>query len=73
MVNKSPNWGYSPSKWPKWLINGGLLTTNYLLTGMILQAKVIGSVGYNPNIHHFEVGEISHLLSIDPNFRPGTS
>ena len=23
MVNKSPNWGYSPSKWPKWLVNGG--------------------------------------------------
>ena len=29
----SPNWGYSPSKWPKWLVNGG----NYLLAGMILQ------------------------------------
>ena len=28
MVSKSPNWGYSPSKWPKWLINGGY----YLLT-----------------------------------------
>ena len=23
MVSKSPNWGYSPSKWSKWLINGG--------------------------------------------------
>ena len=23
MVSKSPNWGCSPSKWPKWLINGG--------------------------------------------------
>ena len=21
--SKSPNWGCSPSKWPKWLINGG--------------------------------------------------
>ena len=20
---KSPKWGYSPYKWPKWLINGG--------------------------------------------------
>ena len=30
MVSKSPNWGYSPSKWPKWLIHGGLLAT-YLL------------------------------------------
>ena len=23
MVSKSPNWGYSPYKWPKWLINRG--------------------------------------------------
>ena len=23
MVSKSPNWGCSPSKWPKWLINRG--------------------------------------------------
>jgi len=23
MVSKSPKWGYSPSKWAKWLINGG--------------------------------------------------
>ena len=23
MVSKSPNWGCSPYKWPKWLINGG--------------------------------------------------
>ena len=23
MVSKSPNWGYSPSKWPKWGINRG--------------------------------------------------
>ena len=23
MVSKSPKWGYSPSKWPKWLMNGG--------------------------------------------------
>ena len=23
MVSKSPKWGYSPSKLPKWLINGG--------------------------------------------------
>ena len=23
MVNKSPKWDCSPSKWPKWLINGG--------------------------------------------------
>ena len=28
MVSKSPKWGYSPYKWPKWLINGGY----YLLT-----------------------------------------
>ena len=28
MVSKSRNWGYSPSKSPKWLINGGY----YLLT-----------------------------------------
>ena len=25
--SKSPNWGCSPSKCPKWLINGGLLTS----------------------------------------------
>ena len=31
---KPPNWGYSPSKWPFY----GLGVTNYLLTGMILQA-----------------------------------
>ena len=35
MVSKSPKWGYSPYKWPKWLINGG--DPNDLLTGMILQ------------------------------------
>ena len=23
MVSKSPNWGCSPCKWPKWLISGG--------------------------------------------------
>ncbi len=34
MVSKSPKWGYSPYKWPKWLI---MEVTNYLLTGMILQ------------------------------------
>ena len=35
---KSPNWGCgTPSKWPKWLINGG--DPNYLLTGMILQVQ----------------------------------
>ena len=22
MVSKSPKWGYSPYKWPKWLVNG---------------------------------------------------
>ena len=37
MVSKSPNWGYSPYKWPKWLINGG--DPKYLLTGMILQVS----------------------------------
>ena len=30
IVSKSPNWGYSLSKWPKWLINGGYYW--YLLT-----------------------------------------
>ena len=35
MISKSPNWGCSPSKWPKWLVNGGV--TTYLPTGMILQ------------------------------------
>ncbi len=23
MVSKSPKWGYSPHKWPKWLVNRG--------------------------------------------------
>ena len=23
MVSKSPKWGYSPYKWPIWLIHGG--------------------------------------------------
>ena len=31
MFSKSPKWGYSPSKWPKLLINGGLLLTTYKL------------------------------------------
>ena len=39
MVSKSPKWGYSPDKWPKWLINGVLY--NYLLSGMILQEGVM--------------------------------
>jgi len=30
----SPNWCYSPSKWPKWLVKG---VTAHLLTGIILQ------------------------------------
>ena len=37
MVSKSPNWGYSPSKWSKWPLNG---VTNHVLTGMILQVGV---------------------------------
>ena len=32
-------------------------------------SKWLGSVGYNPNIHHLYVGEIAHLLTIDPNFQ----
>ena len=32
MVSKSPNWGYSPSKWRKWLINR---VTNHFPTKMI--------------------------------------
>ena len=41
MVSKSCNWGCSPSKWPKWFINGGysLLT---VLTGMIPQVFLGG-------------------------------
>ena len=38
MGNKSPNWGDSPSKWPKWLINGG--DPKHLLSGMILQVGI---------------------------------
>ena len=43
MVSKSPNWGYSPSKWPFRGLEIGV--TNYLLTGMILQ--VLGDVAKN--------------------------
>ena len=32
-------------------------------------SKRLGSVGYNPNIPHLQVGEITHLLTIDPNFQ----
>ena len=32
---RSPKKGCSPSKWPKWCLNGG--DPNHLLTGMILQ------------------------------------
>ena len=35
----------------------------------MLGSKVIGSVGYSLNIPHLEVGEITHLLTIDPNFQ----
>ena len=36
MVDKSPNWVYSLSKWPfSWPVNGG--DHKYLLTGMVLQ------------------------------------
>ena len=38
---KSPNWGYSPSKWPFHGLYMGV--TNHLLTGKILQ--VVGGEG----------------------------
>ena len=38
-ITKSPDWGYSLSKWHKWLKNGG--DPNYLLNGMILQAVAL--------------------------------
>ena len=38
VVSKSPKQGWSPSKWPKWLIHGS--DPNHLLTGMLLQAKI---------------------------------
>ena len=28
---------------------------------------------FHPNIPHLEVGDKTHLPTIDPNFRPGTS
>ena len=34
VIVSPPNWCYSPSKWPKWLIKG---VTAHLLTGIILQ------------------------------------
>ena len=43
MVSKSPNWGCSPSKWTKWLIDGGV--PNHLLAGMILQVAPEKNVG----------------------------
>ena len=46
MASKSPKSGYSTSKWPQWLINGG--DPNYLLSGMIFQAvsKFISHLGH---------------------------
>ena len=34
MVSKSPNWGYSPSKWP---FDGLYIATKYLLSRVALQ------------------------------------
>ena len=45
MVSKSPKWGYSPCKWPKWLENRG--DPNHFLTGTILQA---GALGWIPDL-----------------------
>ena len=50
MVSKSPKWGYSPYKWPKWLVNRG---TNHLLTGMILQEK--DYTPYNRSLSPFQL------------------
>jgi len=30
--------------------------------------KRLGSLGFNPNISHLQVGEITHFLTIDPYF-----
>ena len=57
MVSKSPKWGYSPYKWPKWLINGG--DPNYLLTGMILQAGWVGWNGWFQTFFLFRIGSVS--------------
>ena len=50
MVSKSPNWGCSLYKWPKWLINGG--DPNHLLTGMILQVWWRGGTLTDPYYSH---------------------
>ena len=31
-------------------------------------SKRLVSLGYNPNTSHLSVGEITHLLTIDPHF-----
>ena len=36
----------------------------YYLDVPLEVSKWLGSVGYNPNIPHLEVGEIAHLLTI---------
>jgi len=65
---KSPKWGYSPSKWPKWRINTG--DPNHLLNGMILQV----SQGLKPQAAFFNVSEVMCIqvkplnLSSTPKF-----
>ncbi len=47
IVSKSPNWGCSPSKWPKWLINGGY----YVLTNWDDPPSTLlrGTITYPPS------------------------
>ena len=55
MVSKSPKWGYSPYKWPKWLVNRGY----YPLTspGMILQVVILVVTGQLTNLCHSIYGD----------------
>ena len=55
MVSKSPNSGCSPSKWPKWLINGGYQLfadwhhpPSSLIAGFSLHHELPGPVSSQP-------------------------
>ena len=58
MVGKSPKWGYSPYKWPKWFINRG--DPNI---GMILQVLNPGKSFQNGPVNNSQPGKIRGMSS----------
>ena len=53
-----------------WLATiGGYIVLRDVPLSQEIRIKGFGSVGYNSNILHLEVGNNIHLLSIDPNFQ----